>query len=65
MNASKLKINEFTSRYFTKFLSFFSIKSLIINAIAMRKPEAVKDSYPIANELKDKVGFSRINNKTK
>ena len=42
---------------------FSSIKSFTINAAVNKNPEAVKLSYPIANELKDRVGLNIINKK--
>ena len=65
MNVSRPNIKELITKYLMNPLSFFSTKSFIINPIAIKNPEAVKLSYPIASELKDKVGLSMIKIKTK
>ena len=65
MNVSKPKITELITKYLMNFLSFLSIKSLITKAAVIKKPEAVKLSYPTAMEIKDNVGLKIINKNTR
>jgi hypothetical protein len=59
------KTEELMNKYEKNLLSFFSSRSLIIRADVTKNPDAVKLSYPIAIELKVKVGLNRIKRKTK
>ena len=65
MNASKPKITELITKYLMNFLLSFSIKSLITKAAVIKKPEAVRLSYPTEMEIKDNVGLKIINRNTR
>ena len=65
INVSNPNVNELITKYLMNLLLSLSIQSLIINPAAIKKPEAVRLSYPIHIEIKDNVGFKIINKKTR